>query len=114
MVHADANQGQLPHALLVYDEASASARVDYENFLQASRGFAQSYVDAVLERMRFQNGTLEVLLRLLEMARWLRGEAVQLKVSFKRGPCKQFKCIVKEGEVHLPLIAPVVKAAADT
>jgi hypothetical protein len=41
--------------------------------------------------MRFQNGVLEVLLALLEMARRLRGEAVQLKVSFKKGPCKQFK-----------------------
>jgi hypothetical protein len=87
----------LPHALLVYDEASAAARANYVDFLQASRDFAQSYVDAVLERMRFQNGALEVLMALLEMARRLRGEAVQLKVSFKRGPCKQFKCIIKEG-----------------
>jgi hypothetical protein len=47
--------------------------------------------------MRFQNGALEVLMALLEMARRLRGEAVQLKVSFKKGPCKQFRCIVEEG-----------------
>ena len=92
------SQEALPNALLVYDEASASAHADYVQFLQASRDFAQSYVDAVLERMRYQNGALEVLLALLEMARRLRGEAVQLRVSFKRGPCKQFKCIIKEGK----------------
>jgi len=47
---------------------------------------------------------------LLEMARRLRGEAVQLKVSFKRGPCKQFKCIVKEvNSKPLPLDADVFK-----
>jgi len=98
---------QLPHALLVYDEASASARADYARFLQASHTFAQSYVDAVLERMRFQSGTLEVLLGLLEVARRLRGEASRLKISFKRGPCKQFKCIVKAGEFVFHLLHPV-------
>ena len=100
-------QEQLPQALLVYDEASASARAGYASFLQASHTFAQSYVVAVLERMRFQSGTLEVLLRLLEMARRLRGEATRLKISFKRGPCRQFKCIVKAGEFLFHLMQPV-------
>ncbi|KAI0298311.1 hypothetical protein BC826DRAFT_999160 [Russula brevipes] len=107
---ADGVPEQLPHALLVYDEASAAARANYVDFLQASRDFAQSYVDAVLERMRFQNGALEDLMALLEMARRLRGEAVQLKVSFKRGPCKQFKCIVKEvNSKTLPLDVDIFK-----
>ena len=101
------DQERLPQALLVYDEASASARGDYASFLQASHNFAQGYVDAVLERMRFQSGTLEVLLGLLEMARRLRGEATRLKISFKRGPCKQFKCIIKEGEFLLHLLYAV-------
>ncbi|KAI0247729.1 hypothetical protein BJV78DRAFT_1285313 [Lactifluus subvellereus] len=101
---------QLPRALHVYDEASAIARADYVGFLQTSRGFAQSYVDAVVERMRFQNGALELLSALLEMARQLRGEAVQLKISFKRGPCKQFKCVVKEvNSKPLPFDADVLK-----
>ena len=98
------DQERLPQALLVYDDASASARGDYASFLQASHNFAQGYVDAVLERMRFQSGTLEVFLGLLEMARRLRGEATRLKLSFKRGPCKQFKCIVKAGESLLHLL----------
>jgi hypothetical protein len=88
--------------------ASASARAEYANFLQASRGFAQNYVDAVLERMRFQSGALEVLVTLLEMARRLRGDAAQLKVSFRKGPCKQFKRIIKEGGVLLPQVAPLI------
>jgi hypothetical protein len=91
----------LPRALVDYDEVSASARADYVDLLQVSHGFAQSYVDAVVERMCFQNGALEALLALLEMARRLRGEAVQLKVSFKTGPCRQFKCSVKEGTFYL-------------
>ncbi len=41
--YGDQEQPALPHALLVYDDASASARADYANFLQASRGFAQNY-----------------------------------------------------------------------
>ncbi|KAI0287095.1 hypothetical protein BC826DRAFT_972463 [Russula brevipes] len=69
---------QLPHALLVYDEANASVRANYVDF-------EQSCVNAVVGRMRFQNGALEALMALLEMARRLRGDAVQLKVSFKRG-----------------------------
>ena len=104
--HGD-HQEQLPHALVVYNESSASARADYASFLQASHTFAQSYVNAVLERMRFQSGNLEVLLGLFEMARRLRGEATRLKISFKRGPCKQFKCIVKEGEFLFHLLRPV-------
>jgi hypothetical protein len=95
---ADAHLGR---ALLSYDKASVDARADYVGFLQASHGFAHSYVEAVMERMRFQNGTLEALHALLEMARRLRGEAVQLKISFKKGPRKQFKCIVKEGTSFL-------------
>jgi hypothetical protein len=92
----------------MYNESSASARADYASFLQASHSFVQSYVDAVLERMRFQSGNLEVLLGLLDMARRLRGEATRLKISFKRGPCKQFKCIVKEGKFLFHLLRPPI------
>ena len=112
--YGDQERPALPHALLVYDEASASARADYANFLQASRGFAQNYVDAVLEHMRFQSGALEVLVTLLEMARRLRGEAAQLKVSFRKGPCKQFKRIIKEGGVLLPQVAPLINRESMT
>jgi hypothetical protein len=86
----------------------AHPRAQTADFLQASRGFAENYVDAVLERMRFQSGALEVLVTLLEMARRLRGEAAQLKVSFRKVPCKQFKRIIKEGGVLLPQVAPQV------
>ncbi|KAI0247267.1 hypothetical protein BJV78DRAFT_950551 [Lactifluus subvellereus] len=100
---------QLPRALHVYDEASATARANYVGFLQTSRGFAQSYIDAVVERMRFRN-TLEQLSALLEMAHRLRGEAVQLKISFKRGLCKQFKCVAKEpNSKPLPFDVDVLK-----
>ena len=112
--YGDQERPALPHALLVCDEASASARADYANFLQASRGFAQNYVDAVLEYMRFQSGALEVLVTLLEMARRLRGEAAQLKVSFRKGPCKQFKRIIKEGGVLLPQVAPLINRESMT
>ena len=96
---------QLLRAPHVYNEASATPRAHYVGFLQTSRRFAQSYVDAVGERMRFQNSALEIPLALLEMARRLRGEAVQLKISFKKGPCKLFKCIVREGTFFLLSIA---------
>ncbi|KAH9971856.1 hypothetical protein BGW80DRAFT_421801 [Lactifluus volemus] len=56
---------------------------------------------ALVERMWFQNGALEALLALLEMTRRLRGEALQLKILFKTGTCRQFKCIVKEGTFYL-------------
>jgi hypothetical protein len=87
--------GDLPRALLGYDEASASGRADYVDFLQTRRGFAHSYVDAVVERIRFQSGA---------SAAWRGGV---LKGSFKEGPCNQLKSILKEGTFFpQPLLLP--------
>jgi len=66
---------------------SASAHADYSAVLQASRDSRESYVDAVLERRRYQNGAWRVLLALLrDGAAAAAGSCEALRVSFKRGP----------------------------
>ena len=71
---------EILHAQLLYDEASASAKADYANFFEESRGERRGTLtrNAAAERKTFQDGTSEALAVLL------REEAVQLNASFEK------------------------------